>query len=79
MTAPQRGRLEARGGRSSVGRAPGCGPGGRRFESGRSPLIEALHIARLRTPVQERLCWAKVRAERSLVQIQSPHFLIEGV
>ena len=27
-----------RGGRSSVGRAPGCGPGGRRFESGRSPL-----------------------------------------
>jgi Glyoxalase/Bleomycin resistance protein/Dioxygenase superfamily len=27
-----------RGERSSVGRAPGCGPGGRRFESGRSPL-----------------------------------------
>ena len=30
--------LIARGERSSVGRAPGCGPGGRRFESGRSPL-----------------------------------------
>ncbi len=27
-----------RGGRSSVGRAPGCGPGGRGFESRRSPL-----------------------------------------
>ena len=27
----------ARGGRSSVGRAPGCGPGGRGFESRRSP------------------------------------------
>ena len=26
------------GGRSSVGRAPGCGPGGRGFESRRSPL-----------------------------------------
>src|SRR3954452_14010164 len=26
------------GGRSSVGRAPGCGPGGRGFESPRSPL-----------------------------------------
>src|ERR1700759_1101709 len=26
------------GGRSSVGRAPGCGPGGRGFESHRSPL-----------------------------------------
>ena len=31
-----------RGGRSSVGRAPGCGPGGRRFESGRSPLTKPL-------------------------------------
>jgi hypothetical protein len=30
--------LRARGERSSAGRAPGCGPGGRRFESGRSPL-----------------------------------------
>jgi hypothetical protein len=28
---------EARGGRSSAGRAPGCGPGGRGFESHRSP------------------------------------------
>ena len=27
-----------RGGRSSAGRAPGCGPGGRGFESPRSPL-----------------------------------------
>ena len=27
------------GGRSSVGRAPGCGPGGRGFESPRSPLV----------------------------------------
>jgi hypothetical protein len=31
---------KAPGGRSSVGRAPGCGPGGRRFESGRSPLTK---------------------------------------
>src|SRR6478752_2738279 len=31
-------RLGPRGGRSSAGRAPGCGPGGRRFESGRPPL-----------------------------------------
>ena len=30
----------ARGGRSSVGRAPGCGPGGRGFESHRSPMIK---------------------------------------
>ena len=29
----------ARGGRSSAGRAPGCGPGGRGFESRRSPLV----------------------------------------
>jgi hypothetical protein len=29
-----------RGGRSSVGRAPGCGPGGRGFESHRSPSQE---------------------------------------
>ena len=29
----------SRGGRSSVGRAPGCGPGGRGFESRRSPLM----------------------------------------
>jgi len=29
--------LRRRGGRSSVGRAPGCGPGGRGFESRRSP------------------------------------------
>ena len=37
--APTRGAtLDPRGERSSVGRAPGCGPGGRRFESGRSPL-----------------------------------------
>ena len=28
----------SRGGRSSAGRAPGCGPGGRGFESHRSPL-----------------------------------------
>ena len=28
-----------RGGRSSVGRAPGCGPGGRRFEPGRPPSL----------------------------------------
>ena len=27
------------GGRSSVGRAPGCGPGGRGFKSRRSPQI----------------------------------------
>jgi hypothetical protein len=32
-----------RGGRSSAGRAPGCGPGGRGFESPRSPLTEAPH------------------------------------
>ena len=30
------------GGRSSAGRAPGCGPGGRGFESPRSPFAEAL-------------------------------------
>src|SRR5438105_9068108 len=30
--------LAERGGRSSVGRAPGCGPGGRGFESRRPPL-----------------------------------------
>src|SRR3954454_11455887 len=36
---PPAGRFAAgRGGRSSVGRAPGCGPGGRGFESRRSPL-----------------------------------------
>ena len=36
---PARGaaRLRAPGGRSSAGRAPGCGPGGREFESRRSP------------------------------------------
>jgi hypothetical protein len=28
------------GGRSSAGRAPGCGPGGRGFESHRSPLVK---------------------------------------
>jgi hypothetical protein len=33
--------LDPRGERSSVGRAPGCGPGGRRFESGRSPSKKA--------------------------------------
>ena len=31
----------SRGGRSSVGRAPGCGPGGRGFESPRSPSRKA--------------------------------------
>ena len=31
--------LFSRGGRSSVGRAPGCGPGGRGFESPRSPCV----------------------------------------
>ena len=33
--------LRTRGGRSSAGRAPGCGPGGRGFESRRSPLVKA--------------------------------------
>ena len=33
-------RLASLGGRSSVGRAPGCGPGGRGFESRRSPLTK---------------------------------------
>src|SRR6185503_4529824 len=33
-----------RGGRSSVGRAPGCGPGGRGFESRRSPLRNPLSV-----------------------------------
>ena len=37
-----------RGGRSSAGRAPGCGPGGRRFESGRPPLIEVPANGQLR-------------------------------
>jgi hypothetical protein len=40
---PDRERLgypsPARGGRSSAGRAPGCGPGGRGFESRRPPLV----------------------------------------
>ena len=40
---------EARGGRSSAGRAPGCGPGGRGFESPRSPLANPL------TPVRDSL------------------------
>src|SRR5205823_6008700 len=31
------------GGRSSVGRAPGCGPGRRGFESRRSPLLALSH------------------------------------
>jgi hypothetical protein len=34
-------RPAGRGGRSSVGRAPGCGPGGRGFESRRSPSLPA--------------------------------------
>ena len=33
--------LGGRGERSSAGRAPGCGPGGRGFESRRSPLTKA--------------------------------------
>src|SRR5256885_2800076 len=33
------------GGRSSVGRAPGCGPGCRGFESRRSPVLEKLLVA----------------------------------
>src|SRR6187549_2575148 len=39
--------LKPRGGRSSAGRAPGCGPGGRRFESGRPPFVDF--------PLQSRL------------------------
>ena len=35
-------RSSSRGGRSSVGRAPGCGPGGRGFESPRSPSGKSL-------------------------------------
>ncbi len=35
---PRPARLKPRGGCSSAGRAPGCGPGGRRFESGHPPL-----------------------------------------
>ena len=33
-------QVEQVGGRSSVGRAPGCGPGRRGFESRRSPFVE---------------------------------------
>ena len=36
------------GGRSSVGRAPGCGPGGRGFESRRSPSRKCLQSAGFR-------------------------------
>ena len=39
------------GGRSSVGRAPGCGPGGRGFESRRSPLKKSLQKG---FPLQKR-------------------------
>ena len=35
----------SRGGRSSVGRAPGCGPGGRGFESHRSPSRKSCYQA----------------------------------
>jgi hypothetical protein len=39
------------GGRSSAGRAPGCGPGGRGFESRRSPSATVLQTSRFgRTP-----------------------------
>lgn len=34
----------SRGGRSSAGRAPGCGPGGRGFESHRSPFTKVLQM-----------------------------------
>src|SRR5689334_14805045 len=44
--APAHARLKPRGGRSSVGRAPGCGPGGRRSESGRSPRVESFRVDR---------------------------------
>jgi hypothetical protein len=37
----------ALGGRSSAGRAPGCGPGGRGFESRRSPLRDRLQAAKI--------------------------------
>ncbi len=42
---PERPPLDcgARGGRSSVGRAPGCGPGGRGFKSRRSPSRSAVN------------------------------------
>ena len=42
MLRRARGPALADGERSSVGRAPGCGPGGRGFESHRSPLTAAV-------------------------------------
>ena len=51
-SAPPLDSMASRGGRSSAGRAPGCGPGGRGFESPRSPLEEpriwALYCLRTR-------------------------------
>ena len=46
----------APGGRSSVGRAPGCGPGGRGFESRRSPLSE---------PPAKRVCSQRAEQPKS--------------
>ncbi len=40
-------RWSAHGGCSSAGRAPGCGPGGRGFESRHSPQVRGLHGAYL--------------------------------
>jgi hypothetical protein len=53
---PTRGAtLDPRGERSSVGRAPGCGPGGRRFESGRSPLKPSCIAPPLRRSTEGRI------------------------
>src|SRR5438270_754829 len=42
------------GGRSSAGRAPGCGPGGRGFESPRSPLGKPAPTIPVAVVVRER-------------------------
>src|SRR3954453_5442534 len=60
-SGPRGGRRSAvswvqRGGGSSVGRAPGCGPGGRGFESRPPPtLVKVLASRRLPGPAWDRL------------------------
>jgi hypothetical protein len=61
-------KLRRRGERSSAGRAPGCGPGGRRFESGRSPLTKP--------PLRRGFCIASAaRADEAFVPMSS-YFLL---
>src|SRR5436190_15163805 len=58
------------GDRSSVGRAPGCGPGGRGFESHRSPFLASLSGAG-GTDAQRRKAWAASRNAKKSRKLRS--------